>query len=167
MKRIQRSIIAVLLITLIFGVQYEPQATISKVIKSQEIYQEVIGFSKTDKIRKPIEKNIMLFKNKQEWNKFANEFLSELPIPNINFNGKYVILVKIDWKGKNYTTGSTFAISNISLSGKNLIVSVKDLNIMTEVSPVNAGYKFSYVIITTIDKKGIPDDVKVNRNVIE
>jgi hypothetical protein len=160
-------LIAILTCSLMFTMQNNFQAMSKKNVASEDVYQEVIGFSKTDKAKVPVKENILRFKNAREWGNFVKRHLKNLPIPNIDFKGKYIIFLKVDWNGKDPTQGNKYAVSNISLINKTLCITVKKLNNYMDVDPISPDYKFSYVIITSIGNNGIPQNAKVTLKIMK
>jgi hypothetical protein len=114
-------------------------------------YEEVVGFSEGDLNRQPIKESILFFKNSQEWGVFSKKYLRGLPIYGVVFKNKSTLFIQIPWKDKDPTTGYTYKIDKIVLKDKILTVTVKNNANQVSVDPVSPEYKFSYMIIATID----------------
>jgi hypothetical protein len=169
MKKLVLSIALIVIVPLVTGFENVSNSIIEKKINSQLIYHQGIWDSKHNKNRKPINSRILLFKNKQEWDRFSKIHLTKIPISKINFKSKNVVLMKPDWKGKDYSYVPIYDIKSITLSGKTMIFSVKSvkgLSILTN-PPSTSDDKYSDMIICLIDSKDVPNKAKLILKVIK
>jgi len=133
----------------------------NKSIKYNKVYSEVFGFSTetNSEVQNPPEKDIYIFNNEKEWSEFTSTHLNKLKISDLDFNNKKVLYLQVDWSEP--LSGLVYTISNISVDNDKLNVTVKKENTQMNVSS-NVGIFFKYIIISTVDKSAIPDNIIPN-----
>jgi hypothetical protein len=152
-----KKIAYILLISFIVFIMTEC-SIFSKSIKFNKVYSEVFGFSTEAKsdAQNPPEKNIYIFNNEKEWSEFSNTHLNKLKISNLDFNNKKLLYLQVDWPEP--LSGAGYTMESIKINNNDLNVTVKKENTTINVSS-KKGIYFKYIIISTMDKNSVPDNV--------
>lgn len=147
-------LVSIIITPLLFG------CTVSKDVEFKEFYTQVIGFTESEEISKPIQPDTILMMTNEDFLSFKDKYFTKRRIPiEPPDKEKAVLFLQIP---SPTLSVNVYSIKNIKVSNNTLTIYLNKSSGVAEVSPAGSyNYLWEWVMFVEIDKSNLKDNMKI------